>query len=128
MFQCSLSQQICSLIHFLHTCFVGIHGVLGTQSKPNISNTTRCSDGSYEEERLQQLQDTSHEKKKHWKEKIVCQLPSIVMQHCYMKPMLLLLHEKIRMMLVSLIIRTKFSHPTLAACNRWMLIYLNYQN
>jgi hypothetical protein len=63
MFQCSLSQQICSLIHFLHTCFVGIHGVLGTQSKPNISNTTRCSDGSYEEERLQQLQDTSHEKR-----------------------------------------------------------------
>jgi len=32
------------------------------QSKPNISNTTRCFDGSYEEERLQQLQDTSHEK------------------------------------------------------------------
>jgi len=26
----------------------------------NISNTIRCFDGSYEEERLQQLQDTSH--------------------------------------------------------------------
>jgi hypothetical protein len=51
------------LIHFLHNCFVGILGVLGTQSKLNVSNTTKCFDGSYEGERMQQVQDSSHEKK-----------------------------------------------------------------
>jgi hypothetical protein len=50
------------LIHFLHNCFVGILGVLGTQSKLNVSNTTKCFDGSYEGERMQQVQDSSHEK------------------------------------------------------------------
>jgi hypothetical protein len=48
MFHFFLEQQICSLIHLLHTCFVGIHGVFGIQSKPNVSNTTKCFDGSYE--------------------------------------------------------------------------------
>jgi hypothetical protein len=47
----------------LHNCFVGILGVFGTQSKPNVSNITNCFDGSYEGERVQQVQDTSHEKK-----------------------------------------------------------------
>lgn len=34
-------QRICSLIHFLHTCAVGIHGVFGTQSTSNVCNTTK---------------------------------------------------------------------------------------
>ena len=56
-------QQIFSFIHLLHNCFVGFYGVLGTPSKPDVSNTTRCLHGSNESERLQQVSDSSHEKR-----------------------------------------------------------------
>ena len=51
----SFQQLISSLI-----C-VGIHGVLSTSSKSHFCDTTNCFNGSNEEERMQQLQDPSHE-------------------------------------------------------------------
>jgi hypothetical protein len=60
MFCCTI---VFSFNHLLHNYFVGIHGVLATPCEPDVSNTTRCLHRSNESEWLQQLSDTSHEKR-----------------------------------------------------------------
>jgi hypothetical protein len=60
MFCCTI---IFSFSHLLHNCFAVIHRVLATPCEPNVSNTTRCLHRSNESERLQQVLNTSHEKR-----------------------------------------------------------------
>ena len=49
-----------SFIHLSNSCFVGIFGVLSTESKSDLCDTTNCFEGSNEDKRLQQNQDSSH--------------------------------------------------------------------